>query len=108
MLSNQAYITQIERTQDLNNRIYERNLPSKNLPSNINTRPVSTKYSIMPIYDIRKETNTPLKIHDKYMIKDTFNPGTSKAPFNGYSTNVNDESRLRNQFFAIQNCEKST
>ena len=61
MLRNKTYITQIDRVQDLNDRIYERNIPSTNLPANINTRPVSTKYSLMPIFDIRKETKTPLE-----------------------------------------------
>ena len=42
-----------------------------------------------------------------YNIQQTFNPGTASAPWGGYSSHVNDESRLRNQFFAIQKCEKS-
>ena len=35
MLRNKTYITQIDRVQDLNDRIYERNIPSTNLPANI-------------------------------------------------------------------------
>ena len=103
----ESYITQIDRVQDLNNRIYERNIPSSNLTPNINTRAVSTKYSLMPIFDIRKETNTPLKKHEPYIVEETFNPGTSKGPYNGFASNVNNESRLRNQYFSLQNCEKS-
>tara|TARA_B100000674_G_scaffold400591_1_gene346173 strand:- start:290 stop:790 length:501 start_codon:yes stop_codon:yes gene_type:complete len=107
MLRNQTYITQIDRVQDLNDRIYERNIPSTNLPANINTRPVSTKYSLMPIFDIRKESKTPLKKYEPYVVEDSFNPGSSKGPYNGFSSNINNESRLRNQYFSIQNCERS-
>ena len=42
--NHESYITQIDRVQDLNNRIYQRNIPSSNLVPNINTRAVSTKY----------------------------------------------------------------
>tara|TARA_Y100000768_G_scaffold388373_1_gene383892 strand:+ start:4716 stop:5216 length:501 start_codon:yes stop_codon:yes gene_type:complete len=107
MLKNKTYITQIQRLEELNDRIYERNIPSINLPSNINTRSVSTKYSKMPIYDIRKDFSTLLDKHNPYIVEESFNPGTSKGPFNGFASNINNESRLRNQYFAIQNCEKS-
>lgn len=108
MLNNHvSYITQIDRIQDLNDRIYERNIPSSNLAPNINTRSVSTKYSLMPIFDVRKESNTPLKKHKPHIVEETFNPGSSNGPYNGFASNINNESILRNQYFSLQNCEMS-
>jgi hypothetical protein len=37
----------------------------------------------------------------------TFNPGTAQAPWSGFYSNINTESILRNQFFALQNCEQA-
>lgn len=108
MLKRETYITQDSRVEALNNRIYDRNIPSNKLPPNMNTRPVSTKYSLMPILDIRKDSVTGLHKYETHNTQTSFNPGTSNGPFSGYVANVNNESRLRNQYFAIQNCDKST
>ena len=37
-----------------------------------------------------------------------FSDATKKPPYRGYSSRVNDESELRNQFFALQRSEKGT
>jgi hypothetical protein len=37
-----------------------------------------------------------------YNIGTTFNPGNGQAPWSGFAENINDESYLRNQFFALQ------
>ena len=42
-----------------------------------------------------------------YSTKSVFNPGNAQAPWSGFSNNINTESTLRNQFFALQNCEQS-
>ena len=102
-----VYVQHIERVEDLNNRIYSRNVPSGKIQASINTRPVPTKYSVMPIMDMRAKPNVELDKCTTYNSRETFNPGSAKGPWSGFSSNINDESRLRNQFFAIQNCEKS-
>lgn len=100
-------IKHIERVEDLNNRIYNRNIPSAEIQPCINTRPVSTKYSVMPIMDIRTEPTVKLNKSVPYNTRETFNPGSARGPWSGFSANINHESTLRNQYFAIQNCEKS-
>ena len=107
MQKHPVYIKHIERVEDLNNRIFGRNIPSSEIQSCINTRPVSTKYSVMPIMDIRQETTVELKQSNPHNVSETFNPGSAKGPWSGFSSNINNESVLRNQFFALQNCEKS-
>ncbi len=104
---NGVFICQQERTQQLNDRISKRNLPSAPLQPQYSIRPVSTKYALMPIVDQRTKPSIPLKSYPVYNTKQVFNPGTAQAPWSGYSMNVNTESKLRNQFFALQKCEQA-
>ena len=93
------------RTEELNERVSSRNIPSAPLQPQFDIRPLSTKYSMMPIFDRRPIPTVSINVLPTYNISNTFNPGNAQAaaPWAGFATNVNDESRLRNQFFAIQN-----
>lgn len=91
----------------MNTDIYKRNMPSSSLQPYINARPVSTKYSIMPIVDPRKKTHVPLKVDPTYNVSQTFNPGNATAPWSGYASQVNVESELKNQVYALQHCDQS-
>ena len=92
------------RTEELNERISTRNIPSNPLQPQFDIRPLSTKYSMMPIFDRRPIPTVSIQVLPTYDIRTTFNPGNAQAaaPWAGFATNVNDESRLRNQFFATQ------
>jgi len=104
---NGLYTCNHERVDEINNRISDRNLPSNSLQPQYSIRPVPTKYGYMPILDQYKKTSVPLNTYTPYSLNNTFNPGTAQAPWNGFSNNINTESTLRNQFFALQNCEQS-
>ena len=104
---NGVMICQEERTEELNNRLYNRNIPSQALQPEYSLRPVSTKYALLPIVDQRVKPTVPLKSYPVYNTKQVFNPGTAEAPWSGFAVNVNTESKLRNQFFALQKCEQS-
>lgn len=104
---NGLYTCNHGRVDEINNRISDRNLPSTNLQPQYDIRPVPTKYGYMTILDQYKKTSVPLNTYTPYSTNNTFNPGTAQAPWNGFSNNVNTESTLRNQFFALQNCEQS-
>lgn len=95
------------RNNIINAKIYERNIPSKPLQPYLDARPVMTKYSLMPIVDPRKITLVKMNQMASYNTSTTFNPGTAVAPWSGYSSNVNTESELRNQIFALQKCDQS-
>jgi hypothetical protein len=84
-----------------------RNVPSQPLQPYLDARPVLTKYSTMPIVDPRSQISTPVVQQASYNIAQTFNPGNAKAPWSGYASNVNRESELRNQFYAIQECSQA-
>jgi len=95
------------RQQTIYQRSYVRNIPSSPLQPYLDSRPASTKYSIMPIVDLREPIKTPLKQEAVYNPYQTFNPGNDTAPWSGYSSNINVESDLRNQVYALQNCSQA-
>jgi len=93
--------------QKNNSRIYERNIPSQPLQPYLSVRPVMTKYSIMPIVDPRAPIQEPIIQRPTYNTAQVFNPGNNTAPWSGYASNVNVESELRNQIYALQKCSQS-
>jgi hypothetical protein len=90
-----------------NTRIYDRNIPSQMLQPYIDVRPVMTKYSYFPIVDPRRKINVPLEQMPTYNVNKVFNPGNTQSPWSGFSSNVNTESVLRNQVYALQKCSQS-
>lgn len=104
---NGLYFCNSERVEELNNRIAERNIPSHQLQAQFDIRPVSSKYAFMPIYDRRAIPTVPIERMPTYNLAETFNPGNAAAPWSGYATNIDDDSRLRNQFFALQKCDQA-
>jgi hypothetical protein len=92
---------------ETNSRIYDRNVPSQVLQPYFTPRSVSTKYSILPIVDPRRENALQVMSYPTYNTRTIFNPGNSQSPWSGYSSNINKESELRNQIFALQKCSQS-
>jgi hypothetical protein len=93
--------------RETNNRIYDRNVPSQMLQPYIDVRPVMTKYSYLPIVDPRKQINVPLVQMPTYNVHQVFNPGNTQSPWSGFASNINKESELRNQVYALQKCSQS-
>jgi len=91
-----------QRTEELNQRLAYRNIPSGQLQPQFDSRPQSTKYSTMPIVDRHERHTVPIQNLPAYDITATFNPGSAQAPWNGFASNINNESILRNQFYALQ------
>jgi len=92
---------------ETNKRIYNRNIPSQTLQPYLDVRPVMTKYSYFPIVDPRKETKVNLIKAPNFSVNQVFNPSNTKSPYSGYATNINLESELKNQIFALQKCSQS-
>jgi len=93
---------QNERVDELNDRILGRFQPDMQLQPNINFRAVPTKYSHFPVIDRIKQANVPIVSVPYYSMETNFTPSTSRGPVDGYFSNVNTESTLRNQYFALQ------
>lgn len=95
------------RQQTVYLRTAERNIPSQPLQPYLDARPVMTKYSLLPIVDPRKPIETPLIQQATYTPEKIYNPGNDSGPWSGYASNINHESELRNQIFALQSCPQS-
>lgn len=94
-------------TDELNRRLNERLIPSKPLQPQFSIRPVSTKYSFLPIVDRHSPSSVPILKQPIYNVNNVFNPGNAPSPWSGFSANVNKESMLRNQVFALQRSEQA-
>jgi hypothetical protein len=90
-----------ERVNELNNRIYDRNKPSDNLQMVFDPRSVDTRRTVFPMIDCKTQPTVPIIKRDTYNTMTQFNPGTS-APFSGYATKIDEESRVKNIFMARQ------
>ena len=90
------------RTEELNSRMAQRNIPSGPLQAQFGIRPISTKYATLPMADQRVMPTVAIQPQPIYNISQTFNPGSAQAPWGGFAANINEESMLRNQFFALQ------
>ena len=93
------------RTDELNARLFGRYFPDAPLAPNFDPRPISTKYAYLPIIDRRKDPIVPIEKyldHSPESVEGNFYCGTDKAPSDGFFRNVDTESTLRSQFFALQ------
>jgi len=93
--------------EEENRKLYSRNIPSQMLQPYLDVRPVMTKYSYLPIVDPRREINETLVQQPTYNINAVFNPGNTQSPWSGFATNINTESELRNQIYALQRCSQA-
>ena len=103
--SNSINICNMDRTDEINQRILARNYASCNLDILFGSRPQSTKYTFPIITNDDKQCSNIIKT--TFNTTKCFNPGTAKGPWSGCITKVNDESVLRNQIFALQNSPQS-
>ena len=97
-----SYICSDTRNIEINNRMYERNIPSQPLQAQFSHRPVSTKYDMMSIIDRRAVPTVPIIRQPTFNVEQTFNPGNDEGVWSGYASKINDESKMKNIFFARQ------
>lgn len=93
---------QNERVDEINNRILSRFNCDVPLQANCDIRPVPTKYARFPVIDRVAQPKIGIKDRGDFRLEEQFAPVQSRGPVDGYFSQVNVESSLRNQFFAIQ------
>lgn len=98
-----VFFCQNNRTTQLSERMYARNIPSEQLSMTYGPRPVPTRYVLMPMLDCRKPTNVPCLREPIYNTQLEFSPGNT-LPFDGYQNKIDDESKLKNIIFPMQKC----
>lgn len=91
-----------ESQNEINEKISSRNIPSANLKPSFSFRAVPTQRTIMPIVDPQLNACVELNQYKPFNVETIFNPGTAQAPWGGFASNINLDSALRNQFFALQ------
>lgn len=96
-----------DRHKTMNQRCFQRNIPSRSLQPYLNVRPVMTKYATFPVIDRRKEATVSINQEPIYSPNAVFNPGTDVAPWSGFATNVSIESELRNQINRLSCSDKT-
>lgn len=94
-----VYYCHDNRVQDLNVRIYDRNIPNVPLQANFEPRAVRTRQIQFPAFDCRSPAKTPVIVRPNYNQYTQFNPGSS-APFSGWARHIDQDSRLKNKFMA--------
>ena len=97
----------------MNNEIMKRNVPSQPLQPYFDIPSISTRYVVQPKYDFnsppcilpKKNNDNDFELynnqHSTYDTTSYFFPGNRKAPFSGFSNNINMESQLRNQHIKL-------
>jgi hypothetical protein len=102
IIMNTHLICNIEYDNELNNRIMSRIMPTQELPPNFSPRPEPTKYSHFKTCNTKHNYNNSIRQYKYFNTNNVFYTGNSKAPIHYFLDNVDLESRLRNQFFALQ------
>ena len=112
-------IGQHERLDELNSRIQSRQFPDHALEPLFSTRPVSTKYSFMGIVAKNSSPSSfrsllpsgesnptcPIVPTKNFDVATDFTP--SRGPWRTYAQNIDTETMLRNQFYALQNASQA-
>jgi hypothetical protein len=84
----------MERVEQLNQRITERNATSTIPSFYFSPRPVPTKYTTMPIVDNIPLSKVNIEYQKPYNTTENYLPASS-APWSGFSANVDVETKLR-------------
>jgi hypothetical protein len=93
---------QHERTDELNQRISSRYFSDSPLQPNFAPRSVQTKHTLFPIVKNSRKITEQQNEYPEYNTQSNFNPGNDRAPTSGFINNVDVETVLRNQTFALQ------
>ena len=93
----------MDRVEELNQRILGRNSGYGNQDVLLDVRSQATKYTF-PLQAATPKCSQPVL---KYATSTNINTDDSKYPWNGYVSNINNESILRNQVFALQRSPQS-
>jgi hypothetical protein len=92
----------MDRVEELNQRLYNRNQTNTNPQMLFSPRPISIKYNDFPSVDHYNTSTVPMKPYHNYNIYDDYLPSSCISPWNGYS--VTNESNLRNLNQKLSKC----
>lgn len=93
---------QYSRVDEINQRTVERQFADKPMKPCLDLRSLPTKYALFPLIDRRAPSQEPMHKYLDHSSKSNFCPNISKGPADGFMRNVETETALRNQYFALQ------
>jgi len=98
-----AWFGQNDRIDELNGRIYSRNIADVPLSPNFDPRPIATKQSVFPVINSRSPVTEPIRQAIRFHQDIHFAP-TNNTRVNAdiYFSNIDVETSLRNQTTALQ------
>ena len=99
-------ISNIKYDNELNDRIKERNMVYVNTNINLGIRPIPTKYGYKPILSTPLKNNVPIQHYPTFNVDKDYLPGNKQGPWDGFASHINDESKLKNMFFANTKCQQ--
>ena len=102
---NQVLLCNQKRVEELNNKIYKRNLTSAKIDMHESFRSVPTRQVHFPILDCNKP-NKVKKLDNEYNVNTMFTPATH-LPTQSYRDNIDVETKLRGAIFPLQKCDKA-
>lgn len=94
----------ISYDNEINHRITQRNQNYVATNIHLGVRPLSTKYDYKPILDKPVSNNVKIKKYPVFNVRQSFLPGDRQGPWDGFSTHIQDESKLRNMYFSNNDC----
>jgi len=103
---NGVYFCNNKRLDEINERLYSRNLTNAPIKMEYSIRSVPTRYVLMPTVDQHQPSCVPCLQKPIYNTQTMFTPATS-LPFNGFQENVDVETRLHNTIAPLQAAPQS-
>jgi hypothetical protein len=90
----------LERLQEIDERVLSRFVPDRPLPPNFSPRPAMTKYALFPMLDNRMPAT--VAIQPNFCSAAGSGPMMERGPVAGFQCKVDIETELRNQVYALQ------
>ena len=99
--SNAVLICNNDNVNEINERIFERNLAYGKADTPISFRSQDTRYRLFPIID-NDQCNNDDSLNLAFDTTTMFLPGNSRGPWSAYASKINNESLLKNQTRKLQ------
>ena len=94
--------SQFDKADEINERMSSRYFADSPLEPQYDPRPVQTKRTLFPMVKNAQYSSAPVLPYPSYNPQSNFNPGNRRAPSSGFIKNIDVETVLRNQTFALQ------
>jgi hypothetical protein len=96
MILNKKYIIFMDRVEELNKRMQQRNITETTPAFYFSPRPVPTKYTTLPIADQIAPSSVDIAYTKSYNMQIDYLPASS-APWSGFADNIDIDTQLKKE-----------